>query len=100
MENILSQFELPKDTQGNFKAKCRHCPAFISGSLKITSNFNTHIKVSKNMKILINSYVLIYIFLIVGLSINEKIKHIIMQILDKFDLNFMIHLFINFMSPS
>ena len=98
MENILSQFELPKDTQGNFKAKCRHCPAFISGSLKITSNFNTHIKVSKNMKILINCYVLICF--IVGLSINEKIKHIIIQILDKFDLNFMIHLFINFMSPS
>jgi hypothetical protein len=22
MENMLSQFELPKDTQGNFKAKC------------------------------------------------------------------------------
>jgi hypothetical protein len=36
-----------------------------------------------------------YICFIVGLSINEKIKHII-QILDKFDLNFMIHLFINF----
>jgi hypothetical protein len=49
METILSQFELPKDTQGNFKAKYRHCPAFISGSLKITTNFNTHIKVSKNM---------------------------------------------------
>jgi hypothetical protein len=59
MKNILSQFELPKDTQGIFKGKCRHCPAFISGSLKITSNFNTHIKVSKNMKILINCYVLI-----------------------------------------
>jgi hypothetical protein len=37
---------------------------------------------------------------IAGLSINEKIKHIIIQILDKFDLNFMIHLFINSMSPS
>ena len=32
-----------------------------------------------------------YICFTVGLSINEKIKHIIMQILDKFDLNFMIH---------
>jgi hypothetical protein len=39
IENIVSQFELPKDTQGNFKAKYRHCPAFISGSLKITTNF-------------------------------------------------------------
>ena len=49
IENIVSQFELPKDTQGNFEAKCRHCPPFISVGLKITSNFNTYIKVSKNM---------------------------------------------------
>ena len=35
--NILSQYELPKDIQGNIKAKCRYCPAYISGSLKVTS---------------------------------------------------------------
>jgi len=43
--NILGQYELPKDTQGDFKAKCRHCPAYISGSLKVTSNFKTDVKV-------------------------------------------------------
>jgi hypothetical protein len=46
--NILSQYELPKDTQGtqgNIKAKCRLCPAYISGSLKVTSNFKTDVKV-------------------------------------------------------
>lgn len=26
--NILSQYEFQKDTQGNFKAKCRHCPTY------------------------------------------------------------------------
>lgn len=49
--NILDQFDLPPDTDGTFKAKCRHCPALISGSLKIASNFKTHIKV-RNIKLL------------------------------------------------
>ncbi|CAC5408450.1 unnamed protein product [Mytilus coruscus] len=42
--NILDQFDLSPDTDGTFKAKSRHWPALISGSLKIASNLKTHIK--------------------------------------------------------
>jgi len=30
---ILDHFELPKGTTENFKAKCRECSTYISGSL-------------------------------------------------------------------
>ncbi|XP_069103066.1 zinc finger BED domain-containing protein 4-like [Argopecten irradians] len=43
-QNTLSHFYLPKDLNGKFKAKCKHCVAEISGSLKVTSNFVTHMK--------------------------------------------------------
>ena len=44
---ILGQFDLPPCVQGNnYKAKCRHCDALISGSTKTCSNFTTHLKVS------------------------------------------------------
>ena len=44
---ILGQFDLPPCVQGNnYKAKCRHCGALISGSTKTCSNFTTHLKVS------------------------------------------------------
>ena len=36
---ILSQYEFQKDTQGNFKAKCRHCPTY------------THLVVRKSLPI-------------------------------------------------
>jgi hypothetical protein len=36
---ILSQYEFQKDTQGNFKAKCRHCPTY------------THLAVRKSLPI-------------------------------------------------
>jgi hypothetical protein len=29
-KNILDHFELPKDSTGNFKAKCRECSTYIS----------------------------------------------------------------------
>jgi hypothetical protein len=36
--NILSLYEWPKrDTQGNFKAKCKQHTEYISGSLNVTS---------------------------------------------------------------
>jgi hypothetical protein len=37
--NKLSQYEFQKDTQGNFKAKCRHCPTY------------THLVVRKSLPI-------------------------------------------------
>ena len=43
--NIFSHFEIPKNADGNFKAKCIHCAVFISGNLKVTSNFVNHMKV-------------------------------------------------------
>lgn len=42
---IFTYFELPKDTTDKFKAKCRFCSTYISGTLKVTSNFITHMKV-------------------------------------------------------
>ena len=41
----LTHFELPPNTGGNFKAKCKHCGSLISGSGKTSSNFTTHLKV-------------------------------------------------------
>ena len=43
--NILSQYEFSKDIQETFKTKWRHCQTYISGSLKVTLNFKTHVKV-------------------------------------------------------
>jgi len=45
--NVLKyfDFEKPTDPQENFKATCHHCTTKISGSLKVTSNFVTHMKV-------------------------------------------------------
>jgi hypothetical protein len=48
MSNTLDHFDIPtniKDRNTNFKAKCKHCFSVISGSLKMTSNFATHLKV-------------------------------------------------------
>ena len=69
--NVLDNFELPKDTSRNFKAKCLQCASTISGSLKITSNFATHIKV--NISILFN------------IISEEKISTYNLQIKTQFD---------------
>ena len=42
----LSHFEMPTNTNVNYKAKCKHCGLNISGSAETTSNFITHLKVS------------------------------------------------------
>lgn len=50
--NVFKHFDIPQDSEkGNFKAKCIHCLTAISGSLKVTSNFVTHIKVCTCMSI-------------------------------------------------
>ena len=44
----LKHFKLPDDKkalEGTFKAKCMHCSSEIKGSLKVTSNFVTHLRV-------------------------------------------------------
>lgn len=44
--NVLKHFDISQDSEKvNFKAKCIHCLTPISGSLKVTSNFVTHMKV-------------------------------------------------------
>ena len=37
--NNFNHFEIPKNADQNFKAKCIHWAVFISGNLKVTSNF-------------------------------------------------------------
>ncbi|XP_062579450.1 zinc finger BED domain-containing protein 4-like [Saccostrea cucullata] len=41
---VLDEFNVPDNVSGNFKAKCKHCESYISGSTKATSNFLTHVK--------------------------------------------------------
>jgi hypothetical protein len=41
-KNILDHFELPKDTTGNFKAKCRECSTYISWGRHIRTIFFAH----------------------------------------------------------
>ena len=43
--SALKHFKLPDDKKA-FKAKCMHCTSEIKGSLKVTSNFVTHLRVS------------------------------------------------------
>lgn len=53
---FFKHFDIPQDSEkGNFKAKCIHCLTAISGSLKVTSNFVTHMKVCTCMFIIIHS---------------------------------------------
>jgi len=35
----LSHFEMPTNTDVNYKAKCKHCGSSLSGSAKTISNF-------------------------------------------------------------
>ena len=42
----LVHFELPSNTKGNYKGKCKYCGASISGSEKTSLNFTTHMRVS------------------------------------------------------
>ena len=45
VRTMLGEYDLPNDTSGTFKAKCRHCGSSISGSIRVQSNFATHLKV-------------------------------------------------------
>ena len=40
----LVGFEVPYDTSGNFKAKCKHCSSPLSGSLRASSIFFNTLK--------------------------------------------------------
>lgn len=48
MAAILQHFEIPLNSEGTVKGKCKHCSQVISGHTKTTSNFVKHMKV--NMK--------------------------------------------------
>lgn len=59
MSSSLDHFDIPPgitDKNQSFKAKCKLCFSEISGSLKITSNFATHLKVRIFLKFLSASY--------------------------------------------
>lgn len=50
--NVLKHFDVPKsafeeDKSKKIHVKCMHCAKFISGSLRVTSNFITHMKVRR-----------------------------------------------------
>ena len=48
--SALKHFKLPDDKnvlEETFKAKCMHCSSEIKGSLKVTSNFVTRLRVRK-----------------------------------------------------
>ena len=38
MAKVSPHFEMPTNTDVNYKAKCKHCGSSISGSAKTTSN--------------------------------------------------------------
>ena len=63
---VLSHFELPPESSGNVKAKCKHCASYISGRTDSTSNFLTHLKVCSAFDI--------YYMEMVGGSIYLKIS--------------------------
>lgn len=48
---VFEHFEMPTGSTGTVKVKCKHCAASISGSVKTTSNFVTHLKVSVSLSI-------------------------------------------------
>ena len=39
---VLSNFVLPEDSKGVFKANCKHCYKTISGSTKVSTNWLKH----------------------------------------------------------
>ena len=41
---VLKHFEVPEDTKGNFKAKCKHCEDEMSVCSKATKNLHKHLK--------------------------------------------------------
>ena len=45
MAKITDQFEIPVGIKGSYKAKCKHCPVYISGHTNTTGNLSSHIKV-------------------------------------------------------
>ena len=47
---IVEHYIMPEDTEGNFKALCRHCNRSIACSRKALSNLHAHIKVIHLLK--------------------------------------------------
>ena len=45
VRTMLGEYDLPNNTYGTLKAKCRHCGSSISGSIRVQSKFATHLKV-------------------------------------------------------
>ena len=41
---VLGHFDIPSQSSGNIKSKCKHCASYISGRTDSTSNFLTHLK--------------------------------------------------------
>ena len=50
---VFDYFEMPDDTSGKYRAKCKQCTATVAAIGMTTSNLLIHLKV--------NSFVLIYI---------------------------------------
>ena len=45
MSKLYNYFELPKNIEGNYQAKCKICSNLISASGKTCSNLKSHLKV-------------------------------------------------------
>ena len=48
-QSVFNHFHLPAETDGKFKAQCKHCCSEISDSKKINSNFLTHLNVKHTL---------------------------------------------------
>ena len=46
MASVYKYFELPKNRDGNFKAKCKQFDTLLSCSKGVTSNLLKHVKVN------------------------------------------------------
>ena len=64
----ICDFPKPTDPHENFRATCHHCTSKISGSLEVTSNFVTHIKVGIFTFITPNSLMKVLYYILVQSS--------------------------------
>ena len=67
--HALKHFKIPEDKkalEGNFKAKCLHCSSEIKGSLKVTSNFEMHLRVSVSLSLSLSLSLSISLLLLCG----------------------------------
>ena len=71
---VLDEFEVPENVSGNFKAKCKHCESYISGSTKATNSYTlcTTIMHALFLVIFVNKTEVIEMYLITFIKVIES----------------------------